>query len=327
MKSETIKKVIESLEDSITSRKEKNEFADIINELEALQKKYEEKEKSCTATYKDGVMKIYPLDDRGELNRNEFVRLVLEKPDDFEIQKICFAPGVYVEKDANYLFTPFESKLQTVKEFDLRNLDLSSLLAAEGMFSHQAAEKIVFGNFATPNLFSIDRMFIGCKNLKTIDFGGMTGSEIVSFNSTFENCVNLQKCNIEKLASKKVSTMDCMFKNCKKMKDIDLSGFDCEYVGGDRPRLNMNEMCSGCTSLRTFVFGTHDPAVRTNKNSFSSVTSDNIFMDCRNIRSINFGKLSIRHFLNPQFMAFCLYPKLETVTFSDCVSKFSEAQK
>ena len=92
---------------------------------------------------------------------------------------------------------------------------------------------------------SCSGLFLGCKNLKSIDLSSFNTKGVTNMSRMFENCSNLDFINLSSFDTKNVSNMIRMFYNCKNLKRIDLSSFDTKNVKF------MNQMFYKCINLKT----------------------------------------------------------------------------
>ena len=92
---------------------------------------------------------------------------------------------------------------------------------------------------------SCSGLFLGCKNLKSIDLSSFNTKDVINMSRMFENCIQLESVNFSSFNTRNVSNMIRMFYNCRNLKRIDLSSFDTKNVK------YMNQMFYKCINLKT----------------------------------------------------------------------------
>lgn len=90
---------------------------------------------------------------------------------------------------------------------------------------------------------SIQNLFNGCANLKSIDFGDLDTSGVTDMSQMFYGCSSLTSLDLSSFDTSKVESMLGMFSGCSSLTSLDLSSFDTSQV------TDMGAMFEGCSSL------------------------------------------------------------------------------
>jgi len=99
------------------------------------------------------------------------------------------------------------------------------------------------------NITSLQRLFLGCKNIQEINFINFNRKNITDMNSMFQGCSSLIKINFDKFKTNNVTDMNYMFYQCTSLNELNLSNFDTNNV------INMQKMFFECRILRKIIFG------------------------------------------------------------------------
>ena len=86
-------------------------------------------------------------------------------------------------------------------------------------------------------------MFLGCKNMTTVDLSKFNSTNVTNVNSMFKNCYNLTNIDLSNFNTSKVTDMGCMFYFCNNLANINVSNFNTQNV------TDMNAMFSFCNNL------------------------------------------------------------------------------
>ena len=91
---------------------------------------------------------------------------------------------------------------------------------------------------------SLDEMFKGCTNLKTINnINQWDTSNVTTMSAMFHSCSNLYSLDLSNFNTSNVTTMWGMFHSCTSLEILDLSGFDIS------DSTNVDDMLSNCNNL------------------------------------------------------------------------------
>jgi surface protein len=86
-------------------------------------------------------------------------------------------------------------------------------------------------------------MFLGCRNLTTLDLSSFNTSNVTDMNGMFQYCESLTTLDLSNFDTSKVTNMSGMFYACKSLTTLDLSNFNTSKV------TNMLDMSSFCNNL------------------------------------------------------------------------------
>ena len=127
--------------------------------------------------------------------------------------------------DGNWnLFSDFSQ----IKEIDLSKIDASEV-------------------------YCLDGMFMGCKNLESIDMSSFYTPSLSLMTNTFKDCTKLKKINLTTLKSKCLWRVEGMFANCTSLEEVNLSGLDFNGVFTKYDNVGMFENCPSLKILYTPV--------------------------------------------------------------------------
>lgn len=125
----------------------------------------------------------------------------------------------------------------------------------------------------TTSCTTMQMMFHGCENLKTLDLSTFETSSCTNMDMMFYDCNNLESINLSSFNTENVTTMSCMFYGCYKIEELDLSKFDTSNV------TTMGEMFSKCNSLKILDM--------TNFNTSNVTTMIEMFYGCSSLEEID----------------------------------------
>ena len=119
---------------------------------------------------------------------------------------------------------------------------------------------------------SMDNMFKGCKNLKTLNAATWDVSNVTTMTEMFGGCDSLTTLDISGWEPKKIINVSNMFIGCQNLIALDASGWNVFSVS------DMSNMFSGCSSLSTLDLSGWSTGGVTNMSS--------MFGGCSNLTSI-----------------------------------------
>lgn len=228
----------------------------------------------------------------------------------------------------------------TVQMFDgysaLTGLDLSKTVAPEpsslySMFRDcRSLESILFGEWDTYHVTSMEMMFCncekleslnmsfmdtynvenmhgvfgGCKLLSSIDVSGFDTSKTTNMSGMFGGCKGLLSLDISSFDTKNVTNMSGMFERCSVLSSIDLSGFNTQQVK------NFEQMFMSCEALKTLDLSSFDTRNAESMNS--------MFYGCSGLESLDLSHFQTQKCQNMHFMfGWCTFLKeLDISSFS-----------
>lgn len=121
---------------------------------------------------------------------------------------------------------------------------------------YAAGENSIYGETVgtTVNLYTsadrfkvktIDKYFIGCENIKTLDLSSWDTSDCQYMYGLFMYCRSLESVNLSSFDTRQVVDMGYMFYDCLSLKELDLSSFKTPNL------VNVHDMFSGTTGNMT----------------------------------------------------------------------------
>ncbi len=109
--------------------------------------------------------------------------------------------------------------------------------------------KIEFYNFT--GCISTDLMFANCSSLKTLVFHQFDTINIDSMNYMFSGCSSLENLDLTNFNTSNVKSMDGMFNECSSLKSLDLSSFNTSSVE------SMNNMFKDSMNLDSLILSSN----------------------------------------------------------------------
>ena len=166
---------------------------------------------------------------------------------------------------------------------------------------HNYDDEIKSAKIEVTGATSLSGMFMGCKNLTSVDLRGLDTSQVASMILMFGGCENLTTIDLGKFDTSQVMYMNKMFDGCTKLESVNLNSFDTSKV------TNMSEMFAGCSSLKSVDVGSFDTSQVTDMSGMfrckslvsldlshfdtSQVTKmENIVSGCLNLRNLKTPK-------------------------------------
>ena len=150
-------------------------------------------------------------------------------------------------------------------------------------------------------------MFASQRAVTSIDTWTVDTSAVTDMSYMFIGCSNLTALDVSNFDTSNVTDMNNMFSNCRNLTALDVSNFNMAAV------TNMNSMFNGCSSM-TSITGFM------NKNLSSCKSMKNMFLNCYNLKTIDFSGANLSSVTKMSNMFDNLgnmsIAKLETVDFS-----------
>ena len=125
---------------------------------------------------------------------------------------------------------------------------------------HNVTSKVVFKDFDTSAVTSMNSMFGYCINLTTLDLSSFNTSAVTNMNEMFKYCQRLTTLDLSSFNTSSVTSMNSMFGYCINLTTLDLSSFNTSSV------TNMNEMFGVCFNLTTLDLSSFNTSAVTNMN-------------------------------------------------------------
>lgn len=140
-------------------------------------------------------------------------------------------------------------------------------------------------SFNTENVTNMYGMFYGCSSLETLDLSHFNTRYVRKdgMNYMFNGCSSLSYLNVSNFITDKPGMqLDGLFQGCSSLQTLDLSSFD---TGGAS---SVTDMFDGCSALQTIYVS---DLFKFNNNS---VSSSNMFRDCRSLKGAIFFEPSTK---------------------------------
>ena len=103
-------------------------------------------------------------------------------------------------------------------------------------------------NLNTENVTDMSSMFLGCRNLTSLDVSKFNTSKVTDMCCMFVGCHKLTSLNVSKFNTTEVTDMSDMFEDCYALTSLDLTNFD---TGKVKDMLFMFYGCSALTTIYT----------------------------------------------------------------------------
>ncbi|MBR0462528.1 MAG: BspA family leucine-rich repeat surface protein [Erysipelotrichaceae bacterium] len=175
-------------------------------------------------------------------------------------------------------------------------------------YNGQSIRSFDFSQFDTSIVTSMRAMFLNCRAAETIDISYFDTSNVTAMNQMFGSCYALKNINFgDGIDTSKVTTFASMFSYSSQIETIDVSKFDV----GTANTIDMSEMFSGCSSLKTLDLSSWGQSNVTTLQGFLS--------NCTKLESINLTGFVTPKLTNTSSM-FRHCDSLTSVDISDLVT-------
>lgn len=150
------------------------------------------------------------------------------------------------------------------------------------LFSYMKSDELEVEITRSNKVKSMDRMFIGCSDVKRIKLLGLDTSEVESMCGVFFSCDKLEVIDgIRDIDTKRVKNMSNLFSFCFRLRSIDISQWDTSNVE------DMEGMFAFCSTIKRLDI---------NKLDTSKVKSmRSMFSGCKGLTYINLNGLDTRN--------------------------------
>ncbi len=138
-------------------------------------------------------------------------------------------------------------------------------------------------NLNTENVTDMSNMFLGCRNLTSLDVTNFNTEKVTDMCSMFVDCQKLTSLNVSKFNTTEVTDMSDMFEDCYALTSLDLTNFDTGKVK------DMLFMFYGCSALTTIY--------ASNKFVTDKVTDNGskMFYGCKNLKGYDDSKIDYNY--------------------------------
>ena len=124
------------------------------------------------------------------------------------------------------------------------------------------------------NLESLEKSFISCSKLKSIDLSKLNTSNVTTLASLFSGCSSLTNVNLENFDVSNVTNMRYVFKNCSSIVNLDLSSW------GTCKSKYFNDMFYGCSKLQSID-------LRNFNTTGAGQTTSSMFQSCSSLKHLD----------------------------------------
>ena len=206
------------------------------------------------------------------LKNSEATRIVFGYERDYA-GKIKNSTGILVTEDVE-LFNITENGVKTA--YILSPYYIYASRESNNMFKDLTkVTEIIFDNFDTTYVETMDGMFQNCSSLTSLDLSNFTNLSLTTMKYMFKNCSNLTNLQLGTFDATGVTDFEELFSGCKKLAYLDLSKVRTANL------ITTKYMFSGCSALTGITFG---------KNfDVSTVTNmSHMFSNCSSLIELSF---------------------------------------
>lgn len=155
---------------------------------------------------------------------------------------------IYAAKDCTGMFYNLNANLDALEEIIFDNFDTSEVVTMDKMFNGDSQlKKLDVSGFNTSKVTSLYGIFERCNSLTGLDVSKWDTSNVTDMRGVFYGCKSLTELDVTKWNTANVTNMSEMFESCKKLVTLDLRNFDTQKVE------KMREMFRYC-SILDFIF-------------------------------------------------------------------------
>lgn len=155
---------------------------------------------------------------------------------------------IYAAKDCTGMFYNLNANLDALEEIVFDNFDTSEVVTMDNMFNGDwQLKKLDVSGFNTSKVTSLYDIFERCNSLTGLDVSKWDTSNVTDMRGVFYGCKSLTELDVTKWNTANVTNMSGMFESCKKLVTLDLRNFDTQKVE------KMGEMFRYC-SILDFIF-------------------------------------------------------------------------
>lgn len=156
-------------------------------------------------------------------------------------------------------------------------------------------------NFHTDGALNMDRMFLGCGSVTSLDLSCFDTSDVIRMNQMFEGCRSLLELDVSGFDTAKVDSMVKMFKTCDSLKTLDLSSWDVGKLA------YTSDMFSGCYELESLNLNGFRPG--------DLMHMSGMFYSCESLKSLDLSGWDISQ-VQDLWGVFAFCRSLETLDLS-----------
>lgn len=156
--------------------------------------------------------------------------------------------------------------------------------SCNGMFTAFGGEELLFADFDTSNVTSMNSMFSYCSKLTSLNLSNFDTSKVTNMNYMFQDCSSLNKLDLSNFNISNVTGMNQMFYYCSKLTSLDLSNFDTSKV------TTTDSMFCGCSNLTSLDLS--------NFVNEKTVSINQMFYNCKGLMNLNMPKFDFTNTRN-----------------------------
>lgn len=158
-----------------------------------------------------------------------------------KVTKVIFADKI-IPVYMNYWFRAMTA-LESIE--GIENLDMSSLIGMEGIFSYSFAKTdIDLSGWDLPSLTNMEKIFQWSK-LVSIDLSGWNVTSLVDMTEAFANCTSLTSLNLSGWYAPVLTTLESAFSGCEKLQTLDMNDWNVPAL------TSLSGIFTGYTALTT----------------------------------------------------------------------------
>ena len=191
---------------------------------------------------------------------------------------------IFAPRNCYYLFTFWEDKdgeyYSNLNEINFNgNFNTSNVTSMDKMFMGCVSLKSLdLSGFNTKNVGNMINMFASCSSLTSLDLSNFNTSNLTEIGGIFARCSSLTNLNLSSFNTTKVTDMSSIFYNCSSLTSLDLSSFNTSNVNDIR---SLFYNCSSLTNLNLKGFNTEN-----------ITTMYEIFSGCSSLKTINLNNFN-----------------------------------
>ena len=144
---------------------------------------------------------------------------------------------------------------------------------SSSLFASVAYTSILFNNFDTSKVTTMNQMFSSCSSLETADISGFNTSKVTDMNAIFSGCHKWTNIDVSNFNTTQVTDMTSMFSGCFAVTSLNVRGFNTSKV------TKMAYMFLQCRSLKSLDASNFDT---------SNVTDMTVmFYECSSLETLD----------------------------------------
>ena len=190
-----------------------------------------------------------------------------------------------------------------------KKLDTKNIASMERMFVHcDSLTSIDMFHFNTQNVKNLDYFMYSSINLVSLKLPKSKASNLVKANHMFDECKKLNSIDFTNFIvdSNNLTEFNGVFRSCNQLEYVNLTNFNLQEV------TDMGELFSDCHSLKSINF----PDMKTNKLKIMN----KIFNGCNNLKTLNLSNFNTENVIDMRYI-FYNCSSLESIDVSSFNTK------